>query len=132
MDWIPKMINFVTAKSQNELFDYLKFVIYQTDDAKVVEKKDLALDYLFNGLAFLEKKKYQKSIDFIQSAINIYEAGQDDLRKAIGLFFMGAVFQDQEKKDIAKDYFEKARVIFKEKENKMQYACENKIKEMEL
>jgi len=132
LDWIKKMVNFVTAKSQNEMFDYLKLIVYETDDPLLAWEKERAMDYLYNGLSFLEKEDFKKAVSYIESAIDIFEKKNDQLRKSFCFFFMGDVYHQKKEKETAKDYFKRALEYFEQKKHRMRYACENKLKEMEL
>jgi len=113
--------------AKNEMFDYLKFAMYGTDDKNVVRQKDEALQALFNGIEEMNKKNYEAAQGWIKNSIGLYDETHDTLRKAFSEFFMGEMYETMKNFTKAMEYYEKAHEVFKTKASMMALNVEKKI-----
>lgn len=130
LDWFQKAENIISSLGKNEIFDYLKYIVYNTDDKKMIEQKDKALNSLFAGMEALNKKNFESAMGFIEQSIGIFTKTNDELRKAISEFFMGEAYKLKENTEKAKEYYEKAFEVLKKNGNMMAHTIEQKLKEL--
>lgn len=120
------------SSTDNYIFDYVKFVLYGTDDKELLEEKERGLKFLFEGIHHSSQQKFDIASKQIQKAIDIFEKTNDELSKAFAFFFMAQNYNLQEDTKSTKDYYEKAYQIFKEKGNMMALHIEQKLLELKL
>ncbi len=127
-DFFKGLNNIVENISNNEMFNYLKFAIYGTDNKEEVEKQEKALNMMLMGIESMNKKNYEKAKSSIKKSIDMYSESKDKLRKAFSQFFMAQVYEATENLQKAIDYYQEAYEIFNEKRNMMALNVEKKIK----
>jgi len=122
--------NMVSDFYQNQMLDYLKFVLYGTEDRKLVEEKEQALRDLMLGMHEISRKNFETATGFMNRALNLFSSKKDDLHTAFSEFFLGEIYRMKEDFSKAQTYYQKAFDIFSAKKNRMADEVEEKIKEM--
>jgi tetratricopeptide (TPR) repeat protein len=113
-----------------EIFDYMKFILYGTNDKDVIQQKDKALRELFAGMKEMGKRNLDKSLSLIKDSLDIFAQTKDELSEAFAQFFMGEVYQLKDDVANALDYYEKAYEVFQKNKNLMALNVEQKIKDL--
>ncbi|OHD14670.1 MAG: hypothetical protein A2Y41_06055 [Spirochaetes bacterium GWB1_36_13] len=131
MDWLSKVESMVSNVYKNDMFNYLKAVIYNTDNKDLIEKKEKAFNALFIGIEAMNQNNYDKAINLVQNSIDIFKETQDQLRQSFSEFFMGQIYQTKEEFEKAKEYYKRSYQYLKEQKNNFALTIEEKLKELE-
>lgn len=124
---VHKMIN----SRQNQVFDYLKFMLFGTEDKDIISQKEKALESLFEAMNEMSNKKLDRASQMIKKSIDIFSNTRDHLSKAFAEYFMGEVCLLNEQIEKAKEFYQSSYKVFKEKGNMMALRIEKKLLEIE-
>jgi tetratricopeptide (TPR) repeat protein len=132
LNFLTKINTLIVSHSQNEVFDYLKYIIYGTDKSEKVEELDQAFYNLFGGLDLSRDGKYSSALELLEKALKTFQANEDRLGESFCFFFIGEVHAEHKDFEKACSCYKKAHEELSRREHRMASAIESKIKEMEL
>ncbi len=116
---------------QNNVLGYLKFMLFGSEDKKVIEEREGALKKLLDGVSELGKKNLNRAKKFLENSVATFKKSNDEFHSAFGDFFMGELYKLKEDFEKALFFYQKAYYVLSEKKNLMALEIEKKIKDLQ-
>lgn len=113
----------------NLLPDYIKPLIYGSDNPEIIALKEQGLSLFFEANRLADSRKINAALETGKKALNIFTQTQDLLLQGFIRFFMGEVFFGAGRFSEALEQFEPAYEVFKTKEHLMRVSCGQKVKD---
>lgn len=121
----------VILEINNQIADYIKPLIYSSNDPEIIQLKEQAFRDLNIGMIEATKGHYETALSYLREAIEISIKTKDVLLEAFSNFFTGETYFLKNDLFQSKEFYLKAYQVFNELGNRMLFIAGQKIREIE-